>query len=161
VAAAIRLPANSVGTKQLKASAVTSAKVKDGAITSRKVKDRSLLAQDFAAGQLIRGPVGPQGPQGPPGPKGEDGAVFVVSPDLVRREQSVSISATSENEATATCGTDEVPVSGGYAQPDASIVVFDDNPSVDASDVPTGWHVRAQNNAASTVDLTVYVVCAS
>lgn len=37
--AAIRLPANSVGTKQLKNSAVTSLKVKDNSITGRDVKE--------------------------------------------------------------------------------------------------------------------------
>jgi hypothetical protein len=47
--AAIVLPANSVGTKQLKRNAVTSA----------KVKQYSLLRSDFKRGQV------PQGPQGP------------------------------------------------------------------------------------------------
>ena len=55
--AAIKLPKNSVGTKQIKKNAVTSSKVKNG----------SLKANDFAAGQL------PKGPQGIPGEKGEKG----------------------------------------------------------------------------------------
>ena len=61
--AAIVLPANSVGTKQLKKSAVTSVKVKDG----------SLLNADFKAGQIPAGPVGPAGPAGPGGPAGPAG----------------------------------------------------------------------------------------
>ncbi len=54
--AAIKLPANSVTTKQ--------------------VKDRSLLSKDFKRGQLpagkqgAAGPAGPQGAQGPAGPAG-------------------------------------------------------------------------------------------
>ena len=52
--AAITLPANSVGTKQLKKNAVT----------GNKVKNRSLKAADFAAGQLPQGPKGDQGPAG-------------------------------------------------------------------------------------------------
>jgi hypothetical protein len=52
--AAIRLPANSVGTKQLRASAVTSA----------KVRNHSLTSQDLQAGALRRGPRGPEGPAG-------------------------------------------------------------------------------------------------
>ncbi len=48
--AAATLPANSVGTAQLKTNAVTSPKVLDG----------SLLAADFRAGQI---PPGPQGPR--------------------------------------------------------------------------------------------------
>ncbi len=47
--AALRLPANSVGTAQLK----------NGAVTSVKVKAGSLLKRDFKPGQLPAGPAGP------------------------------------------------------------------------------------------------------
>jgi len=46
-------------------------------VTSVQVKDRSLLARDFKAGQIPRGPAGPAGPagaQGPAGPAGPAGA---------------------------------------------------------------------------------------
>jgi hypothetical protein len=68
--AAIVLPANSVGTAQLK----------NGAIVAAKVKAHSLVASNFKAGQLAAGPAGPAGPQGaaglagaagPAGPKGD------------------------------------------------------------------------------------------
>jgi len=62
--AATVLPANSVGTAQLKKNAVTSAKVKDG----------SLLKGDFKAGQLEAGATGATGPAGPTGPAGATGA---------------------------------------------------------------------------------------
>jgi len=71
--AAIKIPANSVGTKQLKKGAVTGAKVKKGAVTGAKVKKGSLLARNFKAGQLPRGPQGERGPIGPPG----EGGLFV------------------------------------------------------------------------------------
>lgn len=61
--AAIALPKNSVGAKQLKANAVTSAKVADG----------SLAATDFAAGQLPAGQTGPAGPKGADGARGAQG----------------------------------------------------------------------------------------
>jgi hypothetical protein len=61
--AAITLPKNSVGTKQLKKNAVT----------SPKVKDRSLLARDFKAGQLPRGAKGDKGDPGAPGAQGVPG----------------------------------------------------------------------------------------
>jgi hypothetical protein len=67
--AAVTLPANSVGKRQLKRNAVTSAKVANG----------SLKKADFAAGQLptgrrgATGPTGPAGGTGPAGPKGERG----------------------------------------------------------------------------------------
>ena len=67
-AVSVILPANSVGTKQLKNNAVTSAKVKDG----------SLKAIDLAPGVLAASPgvgaAGPAGPAGAPGAAGPTGA---------------------------------------------------------------------------------------
>lgn len=62
--AAIKIPNNSVGTKQLKKSAVNSA----------KVRDRSLLAKDFRKGQIPHGATGAQGAPGMIGPTGAAGA---------------------------------------------------------------------------------------
>ncbi len=53
--AAIAIPRNSVGTKQLK----------NGAVTAQKVRMHSLVAGDFVPGEL---PAGAQGPKGDPGP---------------------------------------------------------------------------------------------
>jgi hypothetical protein len=50
--AAVSVPANSVGSKQLKSSAVIQSKLASNAVTSAKIKDGSLFAKDFAAGQL-------------------------------------------------------------------------------------------------------------
>jgi hypothetical protein len=61
--AALKLPKNSVGAKQLKANAVTGAKVKDG----------SLSARDFG-GTLPQGAQGPQGAAGAAGAAGTPGA---------------------------------------------------------------------------------------
>jgi hypothetical protein len=71
--AAVALPRNSVGTKQLKKNAVTGPKIKGNAVTSAKVRNGSLLAADFMAGQLPAGSQGPMGPQGPRGERGERG----------------------------------------------------------------------------------------
>jgi hypothetical protein len=62
--AAIKLPANSVGARQLQ----------NNAVSTSKVKNHSLLKIDFAAGQVPTGPRGPVGPPGPPGPAGVPGA---------------------------------------------------------------------------------------
>lgn len=62
--AAIKVPDNSVGSRQLKKNAVNSA----------KVKNRSLLAVDFRQGQLPAGATGPIGERGPAGPTGQPGS---------------------------------------------------------------------------------------
>ena len=61
--AAITIPNNSVGNKQLKKDAVD----------TKKVKNKTLVADDFKAGQLPAGAQGLQGAQGPQGPQGEPG----------------------------------------------------------------------------------------
>lgn len=61
--AAVKLPRNSVGGKQIKRNAVSSS----------KVKDRSLRLADFGADQVPAGPQGAQGLQGPAGARGLDG----------------------------------------------------------------------------------------
>lgn len=59
--AAINLPRNSVGNRQLRANAVTSGKVRNGSLTSK----------DFKASSRPGGSTGPRGPRGPEGPKGD------------------------------------------------------------------------------------------
>ncbi|HMU26081.1 MAG TPA: collagen-like protein [Solirubrobacterales bacterium] len=61
--AAVQIPKNSVGTKQLKKNAVNSA----------KVRNRSLLAADFKKGQLPRGATGAAGVTGSTGATGPAG----------------------------------------------------------------------------------------
>jgi hypothetical protein len=67
------LPTDSVRSKQIKAGAVKNADLAENAVTSPKVANGSLLSEDFAAGQLLRGPEGPQGVQGERGLQGLSG----------------------------------------------------------------------------------------
>jgi hypothetical protein len=54
--AALSLPKNSVGSKQLKKNAVTASKIKKNAITGSKVKNRSLTGADLNAGTVGKVP---------------------------------------------------------------------------------------------------------
>lgn len=65
--AAITLPKNSVGSKQLRRGAVKAPDLGRGAVTSRSVKDKTLLPADFKGG-LPLGPKGDTGAAGPAGP---------------------------------------------------------------------------------------------
>ena len=114
--AAIKIPANSVGTKQLK----------KGAVTGTKVKKGSLLARNFKSGQLPRGPRGERGPAGPPG----EGSLFAgplnnsgptPSGDGWQVAQTVSgapsgiyiVSMTSEYEIACPAGDDDCEFESG------------------------------------------------
>jgi hypothetical protein len=79
--AAITLPKNSVGTKQLKKNAVVSSKVKNG----------SLLKSDFKAGQLPQGAQGVQGPKGDQGTQGIQGPAGTV-PGLASTNGTIKLS---------------------------------------------------------------------
>jgi hypothetical protein len=94
--AAVELPANSVGKKQLKRNAVTSPKVKNG----------SLKADDFAAGELPAGPAGATGARGAAGPQGPRGAAGLRGPQGVPGppfEPDIFVAGdTSASDSTAT-----------------------------------------------------------
>ena len=72
--AAVVLPKNSVGTRQIEPGGVRSSDIASNAVTSRKVKDGSLLLSDFKPGLLVGGSPGPQGPKGDQGDAGAAGA---------------------------------------------------------------------------------------
>lgn len=136
--AAVKLPAKSVGTKQLKANAVTGAKVKNG----------SLVAADFG-GQLPAGATGaqgPAGPAGPAGPKGDTGAAGAKGDQGTQGAQGIqgiqgqkgdkgdaggaftyrrladvssAVDSTSPKTLTGTCAAGELAI-GGRTVTDAS-----------------------------------------
>lgn len=148
--AAIVLPANSVGTKQIKKDAVTSAKVKAG----------SLLAADFAPGQLpagapgatgATGPIGATGPKGDKGEKGDPGINGTNGTSVVVRESaSTPVAASAIVSVTVQCLAGELATGGGY---DASgtgefgTLVVDSQPT-GAAAAPNGWTVKVNNATA-------------
>jgi hypothetical protein len=161
--AAIVLPANSVGTSQIKKDAVTTAKVKNG----------SLRLADFAAGQLPAGATGAPGPAGATGATGAIGATGAAGPTgakgdkgdpgtngtdgtdgtdgtanvVVRESASTPVAASAIVSVTVPCLAGERATGGGY---DASgngefgTVTLDSQPTASAG-VPNGWTVKVNN----------------
>jgi Collagen triple helix repeat (20 copies) len=168
------LPANSVGTKQLRKAAVTNGRLARNAVTSARVADGSLLANDFAAGQLKPGPQGPQGPQGLQGPKGDSGPTGQQGlqgerglPGLSGYEQVTVDKQTNPNvsiftAATATCPTGKVAVGGGgeILEPTRA----GPNVALDASrpTSPSTWMAEAHGfNPGFNWTLRVTAICAN
>jgi hypothetical protein len=146
--AAISLPKNSVGTKQLKKNAVTSG----------KVRDASLLKTDFASGQL------PQGQQGPPGQAGANGATNVVARDSAPK----TVAAGANDFDAVACATGEKGTGGGVvvlnnAGTDVinTVPVTESESTVDAGGHPDGWSGGISNTSASPVKLVVEAICAA
>src|SRR6476661_2803578 len=67
--AAITLPRNSVGSKQIRSRAVGPSELRTRAVSSRAIRDRSIavLAISPRARESLRGTRGPQGVAGPAG----------------------------------------------------------------------------------------------
>jgi hypothetical protein len=142
-----QLPANSVGTKQLKRNAVT----------SPKVKDRSLLAKDFKAGQLPAGRRGAQGPVGPAGPAGAAGARGPAGATNV----TVRAGTTQSGFSIASCtGAERAVGGGGFTDPVDGGSLYESAPGVETG-TPTDWIASAQDSTGADVDVTAYVVCAA
>jgi hypothetical protein len=95
--AASVLPANSVGTKQLR----------NGAVVAAKVKAHSLVAANFVQGQL---------PTGPPGPKGADGLPGAAGPAGPNGKDATKLFATVKKKAGGG-GIELGPSSGVSGQP--------------------------------------------
>src|SRR3954447_5422307 len=70
--AALTLPKNSVGSKQIRKRAVGSSELRTNAVTSRSVRNRTLRTSDLSlsARSSLRGAQGPPGQAGPAGPSG-------------------------------------------------------------------------------------------
>jgi hypothetical protein len=175
--AAVTLPKNSVGTKQIKKNAVTSAKVKNG----------SLLSADFKLGQLPAGPQGATGPTGPQGPKGDTGTVdtsniytksqsdgrYLRGTVVVVKTIAASVSADSFEFTTVDCPAGYQAIGGGvdvngvyYGKVSTSAPTFGTTRTYlepDGQQGPaTGWEgaISTQGTATGTGTAKVAVICA-
>ena len=177
--AATKLPANSVGTKQLKNGAVTGAKVKSG----------SLLSSNFAQGQLPAGPQGPKGETGREGREGEPGQQGVSgergesgengepgTTHVVTRygpEVSVPVGLGSGYDSYAACEPGETPTGGGYHVSGSTARIpriFATEPAVIGKSGPetppedaaaTGWLVQMFGDEEDAFTFRAYVMCAA
>jgi hypothetical protein len=140
--AAIKLPAKSVGAKQIKKNAVSSAKVKDG----------SLRRGDFGLGELPAGPAGPAGPVGPtgaggpPGPKGDQGPPFL--PSVFEENDSSANDSNSPKSVIVSCPEGSL-ATGGYRitteTADAQITVYENHEQFPGI---SQWNVSAREAVA-------------
>lgn len=108
--AAVKLPKNSVGTKQIKKNAVTSAKIKKNAITSAKIKNGSVVAAKVKGDSLTGGQIDESSLGVVP-----SSSVAATASDTQRAVRRVNISAAAADEGSARAAASEVPL-GSYGQ---------------------------------------------
>lgn len=157
------LPANSVGTTQIRDNSVTRAKLAHESITSVLVKDGSLTTADFAAGQLPAGPAGPTGPAGPAGPqgpRGETGATGTLTP-LVLHTETATVAAGTAKTVQVMCKSLEHAVSGGsaWSTDAAGLVTVSLKPMFADAHGIRGYAARGENTTAVAQTFTAYALC--
>lgn len=134
--AAAKLPANSVGTPQLK----------DNAVTSQKVLDGSLLARDFSSGEL---PAGTSGPPGPPGPAGG-----VTGLEVIYAASGPGPATAKEAEALCPAGKKVTGgghiIAGGGTNARVTVSTPGQVPN------PATWYVEAKEPTATGTSWTLY-----
>ena len=160
--AAIKLPANSVGTKAIKNGAIHRVDLAANAVDSARVADHTLLARDFKAGQL------PAGLPGPAGPKGDAGAThLVVRTSSGHGIQRTDCTGQGRDRRRAHSPDGYVIASIPASHPQAP---FTQNLPPTQYPAPTSWEARAVKvNISGTgtitsvddADLTTWVVCAA
>jgi hypothetical protein len=155
--AAITLPKNSVGTRQLKNNAVTTAKVKNG----------SLLSSDFKAGQLpagarglqgAQGPAGLQGPRGAQGPPGAAANVRLTTADGGAVPVSTGDSGIA---ASASCPAGMFAIGGGGVTQNGNAVLTDSFADSVSPAPATTWTVFYRNDSGAADSVVATVVCAA
>ena len=129
--AALQLPRNSVGSKQIRKGAVKNSEIARNAVTGAKVRPRSLTASDFRASSLPRGPRGFTGPAGPAGPAGSARAYGYVT------GAGALVAARSKGGATVSHTVDGVYcITIPGISPASSVMSVDLDFSVSATSLP-------------------------
>jgi hypothetical protein len=110
--AAITLPSNSVGPRQIKTNGVGGAEIRKNAVRSGEVKNGALRAVDFRTGTFPPGPRGPQGIQGIQGIQGERGTFSDIT---VQFEQAAADLADGASQSyNAFCPSGQIGIGGGF-----------------------------------------------
>jgi hypothetical protein len=154
--AAISLPKNSVGSKQLKAKAVTNAKlasnsvsapkIQANAVDASKVKDGSLTGSDINLGTLGKVPLAAAADTA--------GAASIARAKIVTAPGSATPGSGTPGVATATCDAGLVVVGGGANVADPTTEIINDSYPSSAS----SW--TADVFSGGGTGFTVYAICA-
>jgi len=150
--AALTLPKNSVGTRQIRPRAVTLSKISTSA-------RKSLTGQTGPAGRT--GPMGQTGPAGPTGPKGETGMTGASGPVNVVMRIGTATAVASNASATASvgCNAGEMATGGGFFTQVGVQVTASRPTPLTAGAKATGWQVTVDNTTASSSFFGAYAMC--
>lgn len=167
--AAVVLPDDSVDSAQIKASAVKNSELGADAVTTAKLKDGTLVAADFASGQLPG--EGPKGDTGPAGPAGAPGGITAATVQFVQAPGDLADGAKASYAAY--CPEGQQAIAGGGRGDDLlseQTTVSSSRPSISLTNTEppmsgqgfAGWRITVFNPVggdASGIRPEVWVVC--
>lgn len=149
--AAFSVPANSVGTPQLKNAAVTAPKLADHAVTGPKLALHSVTGQDMTANSLV--------------PTAKYAiATGILENMTFERFHYVDPAGTAAG-ATLPCGTNETAIGGGIQNSDPQANVSVDAPwstttGFGPGGTPNAWYFQTFNHDTSGTDtVEVWTLC--
>jgi hypothetical protein len=153
--AATALPANSVGSKQLKKSAVVSGKIKNNAINRSKVLDNSLTGADIKESSVAKVPLATVADTAT-----HAAASAALDKATYKTAAGTAAASSAANVATATCDAGQHVVGGGVKLDNPGIGVVNDS-YPDSSN--TAWTAHVGNgssgSSAAPFNFTVYAIC--
>ena len=163
--AAITLPNNSIGAKQIKKNGVGGAEIRKNAVRSGEVRNRALRAVDFAVGQL---PAGPQGVQGIQGARGTFGDITVQF-----EQAAADLGDGLSMSYNAFCPEGQIGIAGGFrgdATDSEATNVGSSRPAMSSTNTEppldggtfTGWRITVVNlpgAPAAGIRPEVWVAC--
>jgi hypothetical protein len=153
--AATALPANSVGSKQLKNRAVVSSKIKKDAVRGSKVLADSLTGADVKESSLAKVLSATSADTAT-----HAAGAAAVDKVTYKTAAGTAAASTAANVATATCDAGQYVVGGGVKLSTPGIGVINDSyPDVNN----TAWTAHVGNgtsgSTATSLTFTVYAIC--
>jgi hypothetical protein len=152
--AATKLPANSVGSPQIKKNAVTKAKIKSNSIDSSKVAPDALTAADIKEASLAKVPSAALA----------DSAANAAHANAAAAIDKLTYKSLAGSAAPGMFGSQTVPCDGGQHVTGGG--VQSGNPAIDADidsypdGVGTAWTAHVGNfSDTETLSFTVWAIC--
>jgi hypothetical protein len=153
--AATAIPANSIGSSQLKKNAVVTAKIKKNAVSGAKLLDNSLAGADINEATLAKVPSATAADTAT-----HAAAAAAVDKVTYKTAAGTAPASSPANAATATCDSGQYAIGGGVKLDTPGIGLINDS-YPDAGNTAWTAHVgnASSGSSAASLNFTVYAIC--
>jgi hypothetical protein len=164
--AAIKLPKNSVGPKQLKNNAVTGSKIKNGAVTAAKINTSGLTVPNATHATSADSATNATNATHATSATTATSATSATTAASLAGAHYVSSSAftngaNSQNTGTVVCPAGTFVVGGGAfgSSGGEQQAINTSIPIASSSPVPNAWRVDMNNASSNAATFSVYAIC--